>query len=354
MVAFLPMLAALGCSGPGGDDADLRAQVAAALAEDVALARYQDFEARAAQLDAAAAQLCVGPDATALASARDAWWAAREPWKQAELVQFGPVVDYPERLGPKLDDWPVRADSVEELVAGDGGLELDDFDAMGSATRGLPVVEYLLWERGDDTLVALTDDPRRCAVMAGAAADVARNAALLAELWRTDWVDRAGSPDTATEDLFGTTQDAIDTWVNRMAFTVENVRTTKLGKPAGDSAGGEPQPDTIESRASGRSLTDAADALAGVRAAWQGGEAWPGVTALLADDPDLATRLDGLFDDAATATAAIPETLETSVTASPGSIDDAQDALQALQVGLQVELAPALGVTITFNDNDGD
>jgi predicted lipoprotein len=339
--------------------------VLASLADHVVLGRYAEFDERAAALAAAASALCDQPSDSALAAARDAWWSAHEPWKRTEIVKFGPVVEYPDRLGPKLDDWPVNAAAVEELVASDDAL---DFAAMGSATRGLPVVEYLLWAGGGDSsdaLAALTADPRRCAVLAGAAADTGTSAAQLHAVWRDDWAARIGAPGPGEGDPWETAQDAVDEWVNRMVFTVENVRAGKLGKPLGDGSGGDALLDALESRYSGRSLLDARDALQGVRDVWTGtvwtGTVWtgdggehPGIDALAAGDPQLVERVGALFDEAEVRTAEIPETLEESITREPEIVTRAQVALQALQVILQVELAQELSVTITFNDNDGD
>ena len=355
--ALVLLVLLAGCASTGGDTAgtDARASVIASLAEHVAQARYAEFSTLSTAMSGAASTLCESPSTDTLESARAAWWSAREPWKRAEVIQFGPVVEYPDRLGPKLDDWPVNADGVEELIAGEGALDQAAFDVMGTATRGLPVVEYLLWERGADTLDALTADARRCDALAGAAADVAANAKRLEDAWRTTWLARLSTPEADPDDAYDTVQDVVDEWVNRMAFTVENVRSTKLGKPVGDSSGGEPQLDAIESRYSTRSLTDARDALAGARDVWTGdvGGDHPGISDLV-DDPDLVERVDTLFDAAETRLAEVPETLEETVVLQPEVVARAQEALQALQVVLQVDVAQALGVTITFNDNDGD
>ena len=68
----------------------------------------------------------------------------------------------------------------------------------------------------------------------------------------------------------------------------------------------------------------------------------------------LAASIDDQLADAMAKLDAIPEPLESAVTEDPGAIVAAQDALQALQVSIQVDLAQDLSVTITFNDNDGD
>ena len=203
------------------------------LAEDFALAKYTDFAARASEMSQAAAALCKEPTEASLTAAREAWWNARSPWKNAEIVNFGPVVEYPDRLGPKLDDWPVNAAAVEELVISEDDL---DFSKMGSATRGLPVVEYLLWEGGDEALSMLTKTPRRCAVLSGAAADVHDNAVLLMDSWQSAWIPQVTDPASVEGGFYDTQQEVFDEWNNRMVFTVENIRAEKLGKPIGDSS----------------------------------------------------------------------------------------------------------------------
>lgn len=353
----LALFALLGaCSAPAESPNASRAEVVRALAEQVAQGHYAEFALKAAVMHELTTALCDHPDAGTFAAAQAGWWAAKAPWARAEVIQFGPVVEYPERLGPKIDDWPVNEEAVEALIAGEDPLDVASFGLMGSATRGLPVVEHLLWPDDADALAALLATPRRCEALVGASGDVAISAERLVTVWREDWMLRVGQPSVDDGDAYDTVQDALDEWVNRMAFTAENIRGTKLGAPVGDKTGGEPQPDLLQSRPSGRSLTDARDALAGVQDLWTGGAAESplGVRDLLRDDPVLTAQLDALFETTDARLAELPEPLEDTILLQPELVARAQDALLALQVAVQVDLAQQLSVTITFNDNDGD
>ncbi|MBX2799646.1 MAG: imelysin family protein [Myxococcales bacterium] len=323
------------------------------LATSVATSHYATFAERALTMSEATDALCADPTATTLEAARQAWWSTREPWKRAELVKFGPTEEFPERLGPKLDFWPVSEEAVEELVASTDPVAAADFGRQGASRRGLPVVEYLLWSGGEDTLAGLTATPRRCDAAAGAATDVASSASTLLTTWQTPWTGRLTAPADDPSDTYDTEQDVLDEWVNRMAFTVENIRLTKLGKPLGDGTG--PQLDALESRFSGRSLQDARDALDGVAHAWRGGvdEAGNGVEDLVTD-PALTEEVSSLIEIASTRLGEVPEPLSTTLTVEPEVVQRAQDALRILQVAIQVDLAQELSVTVTFNDNDGD
>lgn len=329
-------------------------EVTAALIDGVVLAHTAALEQATAAFAAEASAFCAAPDAEGFQAVRDAWWAARAPWKRLEVVNFGPATEEPWRIAPKLDFWPGRPASVEAYLASGAGVDVADFDLMGGATRGFPALEIVLWD-GTDPLAALSADPHRCAYIRGGSADTHVLAQRLTEAWTTDWRARLVEPTRADDDGFDTAQDVVDEWVNRMAFTVEDLRFEKLGKPFGDDSGGEPQPDTMESRWSGRALTDARDALHGVADVFHGAPVGTGIRALLPPErADLVEAFDAAFDAADAALLAVPEPLETAIVDDREAVFAAQTALRDLQVVIQVDLAATLGVTIVFNDNDGD
>ena len=326
-----PILAALltGCTNTATDTGtsnQARDAVLNSLAYELIAGHYAEFNNRASQMAEASASC----DIEAL---RTLWSSAREPWKHAETIGFGPVVEYPERLGPLIDAWPANANAIDALLNGEGELTTEAFGSMGAATRGFPVVEHLLW--------SATDHPRLCDAVEGATGDLAVNASLLHEAWTERW-SPANPPSKAYLNL----------WVNYMAFTVENIHEMKLGKPNGDYANGKPQPDLIESRPSGRSLQDAGDALEGVRLVWAGAES-RGIRELVIDD-EIQTQVDELLSISAERLSSVPGPLESTIHDQPEIIAWAQQPLRELQADLQREVATALNVTVLFNPSDGD
>ena len=327
-----------------------------ALAGQVMLEHFEAFEEEASEMVAKGEVFCEFSDVAGLEAVRSAWWAVREPWKHAEIVQFGPVVEYPERLGPKIDDWPVNQRAVDDKLVSDAPLTPEAFDGMGSATRGLPVVEYLLWGAADDTIAEFETQPRRCEMLIGASQDIHSNAVRLRESWTGPWAHQLRGKATGEGLVFEDEKEVVDQWVNRLVFTVENIRETKLGKPKGDSSNGSPAPDLVESPFSERSLQDALDVLSGVQDVWSGGSrADPlGVRDLIKGDNRLVERVDKLFEISRERLDDVPETLGSTIYLEPEMIDRAQSALVELQKVLQSEVAANVGITIRFNDNDGD
>lgn len=311
--------------------------------------RYQSSQELVSQLAETAASHCSELDEDGLTAIREAWWSAREPLKQLDVVNFGPWVEEPWRYGPDLDFWPARDEAIEEVLADATTFSTEDVAAMGAATRGMPAIEYVLWVDGDDTLARFTEAPQRCAFVATASQDAADNLTGLGQAWDDPWTAWLTDPSGDAEAPFETRRLVLDEWVNRVAFAVENVRLEKLGKPLGDDSGGEPLLDTLESRWSGRSLQDATDAFVGAHAVLQ--QVYP---LLDAEDQHLADELDVIAEGTLTRLGAVPEPLEDTLLLEPEIVAEVQEALLTHQVVVQTELAQALDVTITFNDNDGD
>jgi len=322
------LAAACGTADPkrSSNDDDARNAVLRSLAADLMTERYTAFR-DAADTFAAAANEC---DTDAM---KTHWWSTREPWKNTEIVWFGPVKEYPERLGPKIDDWPANERAVNELLDSTQDLSMESFAAMGSATRGFPAIEIILW--------TAADHPRACAAVQGASADLAANAELLLDAWTNRWTPSHSSG-----------KPVLNEWVNQMGFTAQNIRELKLGKPVGDYSDGEPQPDLLESRLSGRSLADASNALEGVRLVWAGVND-QGIRTLVPDE-SIQQQVDNLLAIAGDRLGSIPEPLEEAIVNEPEIVDYAQAPLRELQSVLQRDVATALNVTVTFNDSDGD
>ncbi len=329
-------------------------QILTSLAEHAVPTHMLDFKSKTKDLAAASATFCTTLDEADLETAREAWSTAKSPWKRIEIVKFGPAEAYPERLGSKIDHWPAKEAEIEKLVNSDAPLTEEAFDSMLSATRGLPIIEYLLWVGEPSAFEALSTNPRRCEFLAGASADIHKTAGRLHTAWIDEWLVQLTDPKSVTDGEYATTQEVVDEWVNRMTFTVDNIRIKKLGKPLGSGDDG-PYVDLLESPFSNRSLEDAIDALEGVRDVWTGdvGDGTFGIKDLVFDF-GIASNVDTLFDGALASLKAVPPPLRESIKKNKDAVTNAMDALYALQKAILKDVSKATGSIITFNDTDGD
>ncbi len=343
---------------------DPRPEVLTALAANVIIPRYADFQLA---MDLAAAEVeafCAEPSQDGLELSRLAISEAYLLWKRSEVIAFGPHREQPWAIAGKLDLWPVRPENVQEVLDGEGAVDEEGLISVINGAKGLPAVQWLLWERGEDSLEAFTGSAagqRRCALLTGLSAEAASRAATMVQAWSSegdDWQLEFANP-PGPLGRFLTSQDAVSELVNRMIFTVENIRLLKLGKPIGFEAQGQIQPDRLEAPYSGNSLAACRANLAGLVEVFHGSygnSSGKGLADLLpeARRAELVTSFDLAMSDSEQSLASITEPLSATIFAAPDEVEATIEILRQLQVVLQVDIAQALAVTVRFNDTDGD
>ncbi len=336
---------------------DRRAEVLSAIMQTQILPDLADAGAYAQALHASVGELCTTPDAEHLDAAQQAWWDLRAPWKRLLALDLGPIMM--EGFESAIDFWPARTTSIEGGVAA-GVTTQAELDALGVASKGMPAIEYLLWDpvAGDQAVLdrlSAEDGPARCAYAELLAADVALRISDLDALWRApggfaELVETAGSNDEFPELAL-----AIDALVNGMIAGLHDIDDPKLGKPLGLASGTGPDPEIVESRFSDRSLADARDAFEGFSAAYMGREDEPGVSVLVAQrSAEIDAQVREAIVTAEQALAAIPEPLRTSLTDDQAAVVEAQEAVRQLRILMTSDVASLLGVTVSLSDNDGD
>ena len=328
-----------------------------AMSAEIILVRYELFESLSQELSDTINELCEAPSESTLIAAQEVWWSARAPWKRSEVINFGPVREYPLRLGPKLDKWPVNEQAIEELIAAREVTTQEQFSALGGATRGLPMIEYLLWyKRSSETVLERLQNTRRCEVLTLAGEDVARSSRQLSMAWRDEgWLELTKSSNTY-EAPFANEDEIITELVNRMAFTVENIRVDKFEKPLGDFEPGSELPDIIESRFSLRSIEDARDAFQGIAEVWHGTnneEVRNGLKYIITS-LQVIDLVNVAIEDTRLKLAALEVKLTELPIVQPNELKTAIESLTNLQRIIQTDLSQVTQATIRFNDTDGD
>lgn len=323
--------------------------------------QYEAFEVDATTLRSASEAFCAAPSMAGLVTARDAWRRARTSWKRAELFKFGPHVDFPNRYGSVIDFWPARANTIGDVL-NDTAL-IAGLGQGSAAARGLPVIEFLLFEQGGSsaTLELYGDAPNRCAYLLAATQDTQAQSSGIRATWQDTYLDTMLNPQDHPEGMFMDRHEALSEVVNRMAFLLDDIRRDKLGKPAGDQTG-SPSPESLESRFSGHALDDIRANLDMIEWVFEGNAALdaPQDTRWLKDHPRFATRQDLLegfrtaLADSRGALNALDAPLSALAVEQPARVVEVIQILGRLQRVIQVDIINALALTRSFNDSDGD
>jgi predicted lipoprotein len=362
-VVFLLCAASAGFAGCFNQPFDQEGMLQS-LGSDVIIPGYESFSEQTDALVVSARAFCDSPTTPRLGELQSQWKESRNRWKRMDAINFGPYAEAPWRLGPKIDSWPVRESTVDENLAGEDPLNLETVRALGAASRGLPAMEYLIFDpAGSGVALAKfegSDGGRRCDYVIALAEDLRESAEAMVEAWSPDGDDYLGALLASGEPgaPFMSIRDASNEIVNRMVFLVENIMRLKVAKPLGLESGGEPRPDEVESPYSDHSLEDILANLDGLESIYRGrygDRRGVGIQSWLRwGSAPIDIEMIAAMITARSAVEDISEPLSRAVEIEPALVQTAYDQLRALRNTIGVDVINGLSGSVTFNDTDGD
>lgn len=310
------------------------------VATGVILATYQEMDTRIGVLTGAVAALESAPTPERLATARQAWRAARVPWEASEAFLFGPV----ETLGldPSLDSWPVNTIDLDNVMAGPQALTPQFVEELEGTLKGFHTTEYLLFgENGARTAEQLT--ARQLDYLVAVTAAMRSTSQRLVAAWAPGGgnfvaqLSEAGSGGS----VYVSQKAALQELITGMAAIADEVANGKINDPftAHDVT-------LEESRFSANSIADFQDNLRSVQNIYRGdygGQAGHGVDEFVREGaPELDTRFAGEIQAAIDAIGAIPAPFTTAIFDHPAAVTAAQQAVRRVQQTLDEDIAPLL------------
>ena len=290
-----------------------------------------------AAFDAAAAALATATATCDAEVIKPAFHAAYDAWMGVAHLRFGPVETNGRALA--IAFWPdpksLGAKAQRALMLGDPALlEPARFAEQSVAARGLAGLERLLYPSQ-----ALPAEP--CPLIRATAADLASMASAISTDWQTSYADTLLTAGNPTNTTYLTPVEARQALFTQLASGLEFTADSRIGRPMGTFD--TPRPERAEARASARSLINIRLSLKSLRQ----------MVATL--DPN-ATKTQAGFDHAIDVANALddPTLAGVSDPAIRLKIEILQQSISTLRSTILTELAPAMGVGIGFNAQDGD
>ncbi|NPD17122.1 imelysin family protein [Xinfangfangia sp. D13-10-4-6] len=337
------VLATLGASfGPGPARADMDQAV-----RGVIIPAYAGFARAAAALnDEVTAQFdssgTCNPEAL-----RPAYNKAFDAWMSVSWLHFGPSED--EGRGLAIRFWPdpkgLGAKAQRALLIGDpANLQPEKFAVQSVAARGLTGLERLLYPGAEPEA-----DP--CPLIRATTTDMAALADALVQGWGES-ADAPGfarallqpgseAPGSEESPRYRNQTEALQALFTQLMGGLEFIADQRLGRPLGSDD--KPRPERAEARASGRATRNISLELQSIRRLVAGLE--PGAEATL-QALDRAISEAGRLNE--------PQMAGVSDPARRKQILLLQRYVRAARATALSEMAPALGVGLGFNSQDGD
>lgn len=329
--------------------------------ENIILPAYQALKTETTELSEAINQFTANPTAQTLATAQANFKEAYLAWQDVSVFHFGPAEE--QMLRTNLNTYPTDTSQIKSNIA--SGSYNFDISVNGPA-KGLPAVDYLLFGRSADNLLNLYTAAPDAANRKKYLKDVMALINQHAQATYTAWSPSGGNYLKTFKEAAGTTVgSSVGNLVNQLNQEIDITKRYKVYIPAGGLTSDIPIPGKTEAYFSGISLELLERNVSAQKRIFLGqtaqGTDGPGladyldhVDARYTNDQLLSTAISNQYDAVLAAIAAVQGPLSTAVTANQQAVQHIYSEFQKLIVLTKTDMPQALGVTISYQDNDGD
>lgn len=318
-------------------------------ADNIIIPAVENQHTKFTELENAVQTFSGSPSEANLQLLKDEFKQAYLAFQRAKIFEFGPAADVSFRAS--ANTFPVDTAQVKSNISS-GSYNLSA--ASNIDAKGFPALDYLLYAKEDELL---QNSGYRTYVQ-----EIAENLQDLAESIENDWDNYRSEFINASGTDIGS---SLGMMVNSINKDYELIKNAKIGFPAGKKTLGQPYPHTAEAFFSGLSLELAIANIEAIHNLYLGknfggsgfgpslDEYLQEVQVETAGQP-LNEAIDDQFREATQALENVPEPFSEAVVQHQQAVDDAYLAIQKNVVLLKTDMPSALGVLITYQDNDGD
>jgi uncharacterized protein len=313
---------------------------------------HQAFAKTTETLNQAAQTFVNLPSEETLELAQVAWKEAGYAWSQCEFYEIGGLEVM--ILHNQINKAP-NALQIDEALASEVVLDSAFIESKGSTMKGLATLELFLFSsEGNQSILQSFTDPRRRDYLKALGENVQQKASELVNYWSPEgknYMDTFAAADQAD----GSVKGSINMLVNELINSLEKVAREKIYNPLGDVSSDERKPEIAEAYLSKTSLDRIKGNIISGQHMFTGGQG-QGVDDYLVflGAVKLSGQITDQFEATLEALDQINETFEDALVNHPERVSQAYNAVKNLLILISVDAANQLGITVTFNDSDGD
>ncbi|MFV0248290.1 MAG: imelysin family protein [Tenacibaculum sp.] len=341
------------------DDNFDRSSILINVADNIIIPAFKDFSTKAAALKAKVDSFNNLPEVSTLTETRAAWLNAYKAWQHVGMFQVGKA----EEVGfiNFTNVYPVESDKIKNNIDS-GSYDLDHPNNHNA--QGFSALDYMLYG------LALTDDKILDKYTKDAKSEnyktylnkLATKISELSSQILNDWENTYR--DTFVSESGNTSTSSLNLLTNDFIFFYEKeLRSKKIGIPAGKFSGDIPYPDQVEafySQTNSREL--AIEALNSVISFFNGthfndnsssGASLKSYLEAL-DQAKLAQQINEQLQVAKAQINTLNNNFYQQINSDNASVLSAYDELQKVVTLIKVRMMQAIQISVDFNDSDGD
>ncbi len=320
---------------------------------NIIVAKYNDAETNATQLESAINTFIENPDTLNLLAAQQALIHLYGTLQGISFLEFGPAEDY--SLRENINTYPTDTANIHIIIQS-GSYALP---AIANRSKGLPALEYMLFGTGTTSaqIVLWLSDTNRKTYLLAVASEVKRLISTVHHTWKP-----TGSNyyKTFIEAQGLDVNSALGMMVNALNLDFERyARDGKVGIPLGVRTLGVPQLDKVETYYAKQSLEMFIQNISALKSYLQGESGQGILTYLDAIDAKynneaLSKAIIQKVDNILSKAQAMDGTLENNITNNKAEVEALYAACQELLLLIKIDMTSAMSILITYQDTDGD
>ena len=328
------------------------------IGNNIILPAYQSLNTDLESLNTSITVFIASPDVSNLSTAQTAFKKAYLSWQSVSMYEFGKAEII--LLRSSCNTFPTDTVQIKSNI-GTGTYDLNSANNIDA--KGFPALDYLLFgiANSNEGIVTLYQNSTYKNYLSAINSAIKNN---VADVYN-DWLSTSGNYINSFVTNLGTNSgSSVAFLVNQMNYDFETLKNFKIGIPLGKKTLGTPMPEKVEAYFSEYSLSLAIANLESIERTFLG-KTTAGSDGLGFDD--YLTHVGAKYNGGSLSDA-IKNQLSTSISklksvsgilaetliSNPASIETAYTELQKTIILLKTDLPSALGVLITYQDNDGD
>lgn len=322
------------------------------IAEAVISPAYAEWSVSAEALHQASLSFTSSPDQQTLSDFRVALKQSWIDWQYCSPFEFGPA--YELQLRANANTFPADVEDIQLRIESQTTPQRAD-------ERGYPAIDFMVngsAETDEEVIGLFSSDElatNRKSYLLQLTQKLRDNAISVSSQWNNGYVDQFAQ-NTGTQ-----AGSSLSLLVNELNKDFEMIKRERIALPLGLLTLGMPLPDRCEAFYGGFSAELAYEHMLAIIETYKGADG-RGLDDLLNDAEAFHQPSDQMLDEAIqeqmnlgiNKLQTLPDPLSQTIENDPETVESCYDELQALVVLLKTDMPSALGVSITFTDNDGD
>lgn len=336
-----------GCSEKSFD----RAPILENITNNLIIPTYQEFNRSTIDLNKASETFTENPSAENLDRLKSDWEESIRVWKRAEIYNFGPAESLV--LATAIDRWPASERGIEQAIEDydDSG---DYLIRIGSNRKGLPAIEYLLFNDEESVILNEFSDNNRKAYLNLLTKTLTQHSSAILDEWNSGYKDEFINKTGNKAD------SGITLLANELGYILQKIRMEKLEIPFGSQTEGTPRLQMLESVHANITKELIRENLISAQKTFTGADSTgfdDYIEALGIEDENgelLSEAINSEYQNAFRILVSMDGSLENAIHNQRETVQELIDSIHKLYIYTNIDMISQLGILTVFSDNDGD